>query len=260
MAFWAVSGEHHFGQPPEWKSMGGFVHMLIVYAHEELHSFNAAMKNLAVSSLEEAGHSVVVSDLYQMKFKAVADGEDFLERRDKSCLNRQVEEKAAAELGTLAHDIVVEQQKLLAADLVILQFPLWWFGLPAMLKGWVDRVMTMGFAYGGGLRYDQGGLKGRRAMLALTTGGPEPAYAEHGISGAMDQVLFPIQHGILYFCGLSVLPPFVAYGPAHQTPERRQAELDRYRQHLLALDSQEPLPFHPLSHYDANAQLKPEFR
>ena len=149
---------------------------LIVYAHEEPHSFNAAMKNLAVSCFEEQGHPVVVSDLYRMKFKAVADGEDFLERRDKSYLKRQQEEKAAMELGTLAHDIVIEQEKLKAADLVILQFPLWWFGLPAMLKGWVDRVMTMGFAYGGGKHYDQGGLKGRRAMLALTTGGPETSY------------------------------------------------------------------------------------
>ncbi|MDR3669729.1 MAG: NAD(P)H-dependent oxidoreductase [Holophaga sp.] len=232
---------------------------LIVYAHEEHHSFNAAMKNLAVRTLEEAGHSVVVSDLYWMKFKAVADGEDFLERRDKSFLKRQMEEQAAVALGTLAHDIVVEQQKLLAADLVIFQFPLWWFSVPAILKGWVDRVMTMGFAYGpGGMRYDQGGLKGRKAMLALTTGSPEQGYRERGQNGPMEQILFPIQHGILYFCGLSVLPPFVVYGPAHLGQEARAAELERYRQYLLALDTLETLPFHPLAHYDEGGQLKPE--
>jgi len=233
-----------------------FVHTLIVYAHEEPHSFNAAMKNLAVHNLEAQGHSVVVSDLYWMKFKAVADGEDFLERRDRSYLKRQLEEKAAAELGTLSHDIVIEQRKLLAADLVILQFPLWWFGLPAVLKGWVDRVMTMGFAYGGGQRYDQGGLKGRRAMLALTTGGPETAYGEDGINGPMDRILFPIQHGMLYFCGLEVLPPFVVYGPAHQSHEQRVAELERYHHRLLALDTLEPMPFHPLAHYDPQGRLR----
>ena len=233
--------------------------ILIVHAHEEHHSFNAAMKNLAVATLEEQGHRVVVSDLYGMKFKAVADGEDFLERRDKSYLKRQMEEKAAMELGTLAHDIVIEQQKLLAADLVILQFPLWWFGLPAILKGWVDRVMTMGFAYGAGMRYDQGGLKGRRAMLALTTGGPESTYTDTGMSGSMDQILFPIQHGILYFCGLQPLPPFVAYGPAHQSDEQRRAELARYHQRLLARDTLEPLPVHPLAHYDERGQLRPEW-
>ena len=235
------------------------MHTLIVYAHEEPHSFNAAMKNLAVTTFEEQGHSVDVSDLYRMKFKAVADGEDFLERRDKSYLKRQQEEKAAMELGTLAHDIVLEQEKLKAADLVILQFPLWWFGLPAMLKGWVDRVMTMGFAYGAGRRYDQGGLKGRRAMLALTTGGPEASYTERGINGPMERILFPIQHGMLYFCGLEVLPPFVAYGPAHQSIDERLAALERYRQHLLALDTLEPLPFHPLAHYDERGQLLADF-
>jgi NAD(P)H dehydrogenase (quinone) len=232
------------------------VQTLIVYAHAEHHSFNAAMKNLAVATLEEQGHSVAVSDLYGMKFKAVADGEDFLERRDKSYLKRQMEELAAMELGTLAHDIVIEQQKLKEAELVIFQFPLWWFGLPAILKGWVDRVMTMGFAYGAGKRYDQGGLKGRRAMLALTTGGPEASYSERGISGAMEQILFPIQHGILYFCGLQPLPPFVVYGPAHMGAEQRQAALESYRQHLLALDTLEPLGFRPVADYDSNGLLK----
>jgi len=236
------------------------VNTLIVYAHEEPHSFNAAMKNLAVETLEEQGHGVVVSDLYRMKFKAVADGEDFLERRDRSYLKRQMEEKAAVALGTLSHDIVIEQQKLLAADLVLFQFPLWWFGMPAMLKGWVDRVMTMGFAYGAGQRYDQGGLKGRRAMVALTTGGPEASYSEAGINGAMERILFPIQHGILYFCGLEVLPPFVAYGPAHLDAAGREAELARYQQRLLALDTLEPLPFHPLAHYDGRGELLPEYR
>ena len=203
---------------------------------------------------------MAVSDLYQMQFKAVADGEDFLERRDRHFLKRQLEEKAAFELGTHAHDIVLEQEKLLAADLVILQFPLWWFSMPAILKGWVDRVMSMGFAYGGGKWYDQGGLKGRRAMLAVTTGGPEASYTSYGLSGPMDQILFPIQHGILYFCGLEVLPPFIAFGPAHRPDAERLALLEAYRQHLLTLDTQKPLPFHPLSHYGEGMQLKPEYR
>jgi NAD(P)H dehydrogenase (quinone) len=234
--------------------------ILIVHAHEEQHSFNASMKNLAVRTFEGEGHKVVVSDLYQMAFKAVADGNDFLERRDKHYLKRQLEEKAAFELGTHAHDIVLEQEKLLAADLVILQFPLWWFSMPAILKGWVDRVMSMGFAYGGGKWYDQGGLKGRRAMLALTTGGPESSYSEFGISGPMDQILYPIQHGILYFCGLEVLPPFVAWGPAHRTDTERMAMLEAYRQHLLGLETLKPLPFHPLDHYGDGMRLKPEYR
>ncbi len=233
--------------------------VLIVYAHEEPLSFNAAMKDVAVETLEKAGHSVVVSDLYAMKFKAVADGEDFLERRDRHFLKRQMEEKAAAQLGTLAQDILEEQQKLRDCDLLILQFPLWWFSLPAILKGWVDRVMTMGFAYGGGAWYDQGGLKGRRAMLAITTGGPEASYRPLGINGAIEEVLYPIQHGILFFCGFEVLRPFLAWGPAHLEEGARTELLERYRQHLSGIENQEGIPFHPLSHYDEGLQLRPEF-
>jgi NAD(P)H dehydrogenase (quinone) len=233
--------------------------VLIVYAHEEPRSFNGAMRDLAVEVLEGAGHTVAVSDLYAMKFKAVADAEDFLERRDRHFLKRQLEEKAAAELGTLAHDILEEQRKLADCDLLILQFPLWWFSMPAILKGWVDRVMTMGFAYGGGKWYDEGGLKGRKAMLAVTTGGPAAGYSPRGINGAIEDVLFPIQHGILFFCGFEVLQPFLAWGPAHQDDAARKAVLEAYRQHLSGIENLERVPFHPLAHFDSGMQLKPEY-
>jgi NAD(P)H dehydrogenase (quinone) len=233
--------------------------VLIVFAHEEPRSFNAAMKDMAVETLEQAGHSVVVSDLYAMKFKAVADGEDFLERRDKHFLKRQLEENIASELGTLAHDILEEQRKLKECDLLILQFPLWWFSMPAIMKGWVDRVLTMGFAYGGGKWYDQGGLKGKRAMLAVTTGGPEPGYSPRGINGSIEEVLFPIQHGILFFCGCEVLRPFLAWSPAHLEEAARTALLEQYRQHLVGIESLDRVPFHPLAHYDKGMQLRPEF-
>jgi NAD(P)H dehydrogenase (quinone) len=232
--------------------------VLIVYAHEEPNSFNAAMKNVAIRTFEAQGHTVVVSDLYRMNFKAVADGSDFLERRDKHSLKRQQEEKSAVELGTLAHDILVEQEKLRVCDLLILQFPLWWFSMPAILKGWVDRVMSMGFAYGGGQWYDNGGLKGRKAMLAITTGGPDFMYSPMGRNGDMEQILFPIQHGILYFCGFDVLPPFIAYSPAHAKPEQRAGMLKAYGERLSALEAQAPLAFHPLAHFDEHMQLKPE--
>jgi NAD(P)H dehydrogenase (quinone) len=234
--------------------------VLIVYAHEEPHSFNAAMKNVAIRTLEGQGHTVVVSDLYRMGFKAVADGQDFLERRDKHYLKRQNEEKAASELGTLAHDILVEQKKLRDCELLILQFPLWWFSMPAILKGWVDRVFSMGFAYGGGQWFDNGGMKGRKAMLAITSGGPDFMYTPTGRNGDLEQILFPIQHGILYFCGFEVLPPFVAFAPAHANEEQRSALLEAYGRRLSTLEQLQPVAFHPLQHFDEHMQLKPEYR
>lgn len=234
--------------------------VLMVYAHEEPNSFNAALKNTAIKTFEEGGHKVVVSDLYRMKFKAVADGEDFLERRDKHHLKRQSEEKSASELGTLAHDILEEQRKLRECDLLLLQFPLWWFSMPAILKGWVDRVLSNGFAYGSGQWYDTGGMRGRKAMLSITTGGPDFMYSPLGRNGDIDQLLFPIQHGILYFCGFEVLPPHIAFAPNHISKEERTRMLEEFRQRLVDIDQAKPIPFHPMHHFDERMQLKPEFR
>ncbi len=160
------------------------------------------MKDLAVSVLTEQGHEVKVSDLYAMKFNAVADRDDFIERFDPDFFKYQAEQSYAHEKRGFSPDIAAEQEKLLWADFVIFQFPLWWFSIPAILKGWVDRVFAMGFAYGGGKWYDNGPLKGRKAMLALTTGGPSAIYESTGINGDINQLLLHVQHGMLYFVGM----------------------------------------------------------
>ena len=133
--------------------------------------------------------------------------------------------------------------KLVWADLVIFQFPLWWFSLPAILKGWVDRVFAMGFSYGGGQRYATGIFRGKRGMLAMTTGGPPSSYVAGGSHGDLHQLLMPIQHGMFAFVGMDVLPPFVAYGASRVTPEERIAYLDAYRLRLLALESTATIGF-----------------
>ncbi len=87
--------------------------------------------------------------------------------------------------GALTEDVKAEQEKLLWADMLILQFPLWWYHMPAILKGWVDRVYAFGFAYGVGERSDthwgdrfgEGTLAGKRAMLFVTVGGWATHYA-----------------------------------------------------------------------------------
>jgi multimeric flavodoxin WrbA len=87
-------------------------------------------------------------------------------------------------------------EKILAADAVILQFPLWWFGMPAILKGWIDRVYAYGFAYGykgvgNRFRYGDGALKGKRAMLSVMCGGPEQDYSPRGINAPLEHCSSP---------------------------------------------------------------------
>jgi len=150
-----------------------------------------------------------------------------------------------------APDIRHQMDLLLEAELLILRFPLWWFGLPGILKGWVDRVFAAGAIYGGDVGwYSDGILRGRRAMIAMTTGGPADSFAHDGLSGNLDMVLWPIQNGMLNFVGYDVLPPFVAYSPARVDQAAREAMLADYEARLRAIETTAPLPFHPLEDFE----------
>lgn len=123
------------------------MNVLIVFAHPEPKSFNGALFDTAVRELQAAGHEVVTSDLYRMGFDPVSDRQNFTSVLDADYLKLQAEETHATACAGFAPEIETELRKLEACDLLILQFPLWWFGLPAILKGWVDRVMAMGRTY-----------------------------------------------------------------------------------------------------------------
>jgi len=213
------------------------MNVFIVYAHAEPKSFNGALLQTACETLEQQGHAVKVSDLHAMNFDPVSSRANFTTVSDPNYLKLQVEEMFAAKVGGFAPCLKAEMDKLLWCDLLLLQFPLWWFGLPAILKGWIDRVFAMGFAYGGGKIYETGVFRGKRAMCSLTTGGPGPMYAPGGRNGEIDMVLFPIQHGMFSFCGFDVLPPYVAYGPAHLNDEDRQRYLAEFTARLKSLST-----------------------
>lgn len=231
--------------------------VLIVHAHPEPKSFNGAMSRIATEALTTAGHEVVVSDLYAMRFNPVSDRANFVTVHDPDYYRQQAEEAFAVANDGLAADIRAEIDKLFWCDALILQFPLWWFGLPAILKGWVDRVFVSGGrVYGGGRWYDRGVFAGKRAMCSLTIGGPQPIYSEHGLNGPISAILFPINHGMLYFTGFSVVEPFVVHAPARIGAEERQAHLERYRQRVLTLASAPVISYPVLADYDDRHVLR----
>ena len=227
------------------------MNVLLVYAHPEPRSLNGSLKDFAVARLEAAGHHVQVSDLYAMQWKASLDAHDSLDREPDARFNPSLDSKHAFANGRQSTDIAQEQEKLRWADAVILQFPLWWFSMPAILKGWVERVYAYGFAYGVGEhsdshwgdRYGEGSMAGKRAMLLVTTGGWESHYGARGINGPIDDVLFPIQHGVLYYPGFDVLPPFVVYRTSRMDDARFASVQDELGQRLDALWTTPPIPF-----------------
>ena len=215
--------------------------ILLVYWHPEDRSFNAAMRDTAIQALQEAGHEVRVSDLRSMNFDPVSDRRNFTSVKDAAYFKQQIEELHATEADGFAMEIAAEQEKLEWCELMIWQFPLWWFGLPAVVKGWVDRVFAMGKTYGHGRFYADGFFAGKRAMLSLTTGGPEEAYLSGGFNGDIMGILRPIHRGVLEFTGFSVLAPQIVYSAAHLEEEQRQYALHKYAERLSALTKEQPI-------------------
>ena len=212
-----------------------------ILAHAEELSFSAGMFRAAAEVLREAGHEVQCADLYRIGFDPVSDRRNFTTAKDPGYVKQQIEEMHASEGGGFAADLEDQMRLVEWCDLMLWQFPLWWFGLPAILKGWVDRVFAMGRFYGGGRHYGSGVLRGKRALLSVTTGGPEQSYAPDGRNGDIHGILRPIQRGVLQFTGFDVLAPHIVYAPAHQSDAQRREALDAYARRLRALEDEDPV-------------------
>lgn len=217
------------------------LNVFVVLAHAEPRSFNGAMFHTAVETLQASGHSVRTSDLYAQAFDPVSDRRNFTGQKNPDYFKQQIEEMHASETGSFAPDLEAEIEKVEWCHLMIWQFPLWWFGLPGILKGWVDRVFAMGRFYGSGRMYDQGVLRGKRAMLALTTGGRAEIFVKGGYFGDIHAILRPIQRGILQFTGFEVLAPHIVHAPVRMTPEQRQEQLEAYARRLEHIAAEMPI-------------------
>ncbi|XP_061622262.1 NAD(P)H dehydrogenase [quinone] 1-like isoform X2 [Phyllopteryx taeniolatus] len=152
--------------------------------------------------------------------------------------------------GRLSEDIVAEQRKVEKAELIIFQFPLYWFSVPAIMKGWMDRVLTQGFAFSLEKMYNNGIFKDKKAMLSFTTGATESMFRPDGINGDINVALWPLQNGTLHFCGFQVLAPQIFWGPAHCPAVVRTAMLEEWSVRLKGLLLEKSLTFAPSEWFD----------
>lgn len=204
------------------------MNVFIVYYHPEEKSFNHAMFQRACDTLKLESAEVRTSDLKAMKFDSLPGRNAYKTIKDPACFKQQIEELHAVEQNSFADFIESEIEKMEWCDLMIWQFPLWWFGLPSPFKGWVERVYAMGRVYNGAHLYENGLFKGKRAMLSFTTGAPADAYKEGGMNGDIEQLIRPIQQGMLSFLGFTVLKPTIVFSPAQISAEARKKALDDY--------------------------------
>lgn len=230
------------------------MNILIVHAHPENLSFTTALKHKAQETFENAGHTVELSDLYAMNFNPVASQADFESLNQPDYLNYALEQRHALKHQKFAPDIQNEIEKVQRADLLLLSFPLYWTSVPAILKGWIDRVFVSGLFYGGKRFYNHGGMRGKKAMLCLTLGGRSHMFGENTIHGPIEHYLSPIQRGTLAYAGFEVLPPFIAYHVPYISHEDRQKLLTDFEHYITHIDELQALQFPLLEDFDDQMQ------
>jgi len=171
------------------------VKVLVVYAHPNPKSFNHAILEELQRGLIDGGHACDVIDLYATQFDPRLSGEDF----------------AAYSSGGVLDDVKEHQEKISAADALIFIYPIWWWHAPALFKGWIDRVMTLNFAFTFDDRGSEGLLKHKKIVFINTTMGPQKQYEDTGIANAITKIdeatwrlvcgVKDVQHFFLYSVG-----------------------------------------------------------
>lgn len=212
---------------------------LLVHAHSEADSFVTAMRDRIARALGELDIEVQHSDLYAMNWNPVLSPLDFGSRKDADHLTYALEQRFNLQQGTLSADIRAEIDKVVKADLIIFTFPLFWFNVPAIMKGWIDRVFVSGLFYGGKAIYQRGGMNGKTATAAFSLGGREDMFGPEGIHGPLvDGFLRAFFQGSLGYVGFEVIEPFVAYHTPYIPDADRVDALDRLQNYISHLDRQ----------------------
>lgn len=190
---------------------------------------------VARDCLAGQGYDVTVIDLYGRGWQPVLSRGEF--PAFDGAFKPQREQWAAFRNGQLAPEVQADLDLVFEADLLVLSFPLWWFSMPAILKGWIDRVFAMGAVSGGdaGL-FETAALAGKRAVVLTTTGGSAGVFTDDGAFGPIDEFLFHINRGVLEFVGYDALEPVITYGPAHLDDQQRARALEVVRDSFDVLD------------------------
>lgn len=225
--------------------------VLWVSAHPEPESLNGSLRRDGIATLRAEGHDVVESALYAMGWDPVVrhdniDAEPVTERLDVTGHGR-----AAQLTGTVPADVAGEQAKLRRADALVVQFPLWWYGMPAILKGWFDRVFVSGFAFGKEprtgrrLRFEQGPFRGTRALAVVTLGDRAASIGPRGKSGELTELLFGLLHGTFAYTGMSPLRPWALPSADFTDADGYVAARESLDARLRHLFTEEPIPYRP---------------
>ena len=205
-----------------------------------------------------------MSDLYKQGFDPSERAEHYEDRQDLERFNVQAEQRHASDNKSIPPEIQEEIARLDEADLLILQYPMWWHLPPAILKGWFDRVLVYGEVYRSSYRFEKGRFTGKKALLSLTVGTSPQTYAYNGRSGDIDLLLWPVNFTLAYV-GYGVLEPHVAYGveagvrysDPHEVAERLTQIPKDYAARLQSIENEDLISFNQTSEWGEDGRIKP---
>ena len=182
--------------------------ILLVYGHPKTpKSFNFDLKERLVETLKAHGHNVLVRDLYEISFNPLLSSKDL-----ELIHNNQIPD-----------DIKKEQDFIRNADVIIFIYPIWWAGQPAIIKGYIDRVFSYGFAYmykGGKVI---GLLPNKKAIIINSNGNSTELYKKDGFYDSMKLL---VDKGIFAFCGFSKVKHLFYGSLSVKTDEEKQKDID----------------------------------
>ncbi|MBT7780009.1 MAG: NAD(P)H-dependent oxidoreductase [Rhodospirillales bacterium] len=185
--------------------------ILTVIAHPNEGSFTHALMNEFISSAKSAGNTVDVADLY-------AEGFD-------PCFNMH-DIALYGGTGEVSDKIANEHKRVMDTDAIALFFPIWWWSMPAMLKGWVDRVFTSGFAF----TFEDGNTKGllthRKAAMFCPAASDHGFYRRYGYHNALQR---QNDAGVFGYCGIADVETHI-FPNAEGSDETRASHLAHARQ------------------------------
>ncbi len=236
--------------------------VLIVLAHPEPASFTASWARASAEAAKAAGADVIWSDLHALGFDPVEGPKHFAEPMVP--FDPLKAHEAAVADGTLPDDVVAEAEKIAAADVIVFHFPLWWFGAPAILKGWLDRCLVHGAIHDVDHRFDGGQLRGKRSLFCVSTGASAAECGPDGKEGDVRLLLWPLAYALRY-CGMDVLEPLLLHG-VHGYFEgeeklaleaRLEAALHEQMAIMRDVESRRVLPFNPDTDFDEAGRLRP---
>ncbi len=208
---------------------------LIILAHPEPRSFNGSWAQASIEAAEELGQNVLYSDLVSMGFDPV---EKVTHYKNASAVDTNspfdplyVQDLAAKE-QCLPADVAAEILKIKSAHRIIFHFPLWWFGPPAVLKGWLDRCLVHGELHTSDQRFDAGRCVGKKAIFCVSTGSTAMESSSAGKEGDVNMLLWPLAYALRYL-GFTVLQPRIVHGVHGFHQDGAKVDLENRLQQII---------------------------